>query len=143
MDSDDEVPALIPHEDIPGDLEPRPEPKQAMKVPLTIITGSGRAISVSSADEPAALATEFLELANGCLCCSVKDSGAAAIEKLMHKQGAFDYIMLETTGLADPGPIAAMFWQNEDFSEDIVLDGVICVVDGVFGLKIGQPKVPF
>ncbi|KAG8762641.1 hypothetical protein FRC11_008320 [Ceratobasidium sp. 423] len=95
----------------------------------------GRAISVSSADEPAALATEFLELANGCLCCSVKDSGAAAIEKLMRKQGAFDYIMLETTGLADPGPIAAMFWLNEDFSEEIVLDGVICVVDGVFGLK--------
>ena len=63
----------------------------------------GRAISVSSPDAPESLATEFLELANGCLCCSVKDSGAAAIEKLMRKQGAFDYIMLETTGLADPG----------------------------------------
>ncbi|QRW06536.1 COBW/P47K family protein [Ceratobasidium sp. AG-Ba] len=43
--------------------------------------------------------------------------------------------MLETTGLADPGPIAAMFWQNEDFSDQIALDGVICVVDAVFGLK--------
>ncbi|CAE6406911.1 COBW domain-containing protein 1 [Rhizoctonia solani] len=163
MDSDDEVPTLIPQEDTQY-------PKRAVKVPLTIITGflgsgkstflkyvlterhgyriaiimnefgdtadiEGRAISVSSPNEPAALATEFLELANGCLCCSVKDAGAAAIEKLMRKQGAFDYIMLETTGLADPGPIAAMFWQNEDFSEEIVLDGVICVVDGVFGLK--------
>ncbi|KAG8749821.1 hypothetical protein FRC12_013205 [Ceratobasidium sp. 428] len=115
----------------------------------------GRAISVSSADDPSSLATEFLELANGCLCCSVKDSGAAAIEQLMRKQGAFDYIMLETTGLADPGastlslcildvyavplthegPIAAMFWRNEDFSDQIALDGVICVVDAVFGLK--------
>ncbi|KAF8606905.1 cobW-domain-containing protein [Ceratobasidium sp. AG-I] len=95
----------------------------------------GRAISVSSPDAPESLATEFLELANGCLCCSVKDSGAAAIEQLMRKQGAFDYIMLETTGLADPGPIAAMFWQNEDFSDQILLDGVICVVDAVFGLK--------
>ncbi|KAG9123944.1 hypothetical protein FRC07_013403 [Ceratobasidium sp. 392] len=95
----------------------------------------GRAISVSSPDDPSSLATEFLELANGCLCCSVKDTGAAAIEQLMRKQGAFDYIMLETTGLADPGPIAAMFWQNEDFSDQIVLDGVICVVDAVFGLK--------
>ncbi|KAG8742180.1 hypothetical protein FRC10_001936 [Ceratobasidium sp. 414] len=95
----------------------------------------GRAISVSSPDDPSSLATEFLELANGCLCCSVKDTGAAAIEQLMRKQGAFDYIMLETTGLADPGPIAAMFWQNEDFSDQIALDGVICVVDAVFGLK--------
>ncbi|KAL5632556.1 hypothetical protein ACGC1H_005488 [Rhizoctonia solani] len=170
MDSDDEVPTLIPQEGTSSNSQPKPAPKQAVRVPLTIITGflgsgkstflkyvlterhgyriaiimnefgdtadiEGRAISVSSPDEPASLATEFLELANGCLCCSVKDAGAAAIEKLMRKQGAFDYIMLETTGLADPGPIAAMFWQNEDFSEEIVLDGVICVVDGVFGLK--------
>ncbi|CAE6412220.1 unnamed protein product [Rhizoctonia solani] len=165
MDSDDEVPTLIPQEGTSSNSQPKPAPKQAVRVPLTIITGKstflkyvlterhgyriaiimnefgdtadieGRAISVSSPDEPASLATEFLELANGCLCCSVKDAGAAAIEKLMRKQGAFDYIMLETTGLADPGPIAAMFWQNEDFSEEIVLDGVICVVDGVFGLK--------
>ncbi|KAE9405740.1 cobW-domain-containing protein [Gymnopus androsaceus JB14] len=84
-----------------------------------------------------------LELANGCLCCSIKDSGAAAIEKLMQKQGAFDHILLEATGLADPGPIAGMFWHNEEYidaesigSENgIALDGVVCVVDAVFGLK--------
>ncbi len=51
----------------------------------------------------APLSEEILELANGCLCCSIKDSGAAAIEKLMQKRGRFDYILLETTGLADPG----------------------------------------
>ena len=50
---------------------------------------------------------EFLELANGCLCCSIKDSGIAAIEKLMEKKGAFDHIILETTGLADPGGLGA------------------------------------
>lgn len=80
----------------------------------------------------------------------------------MRKQGAFDYIMLETTGLADPGtcftmglvhlilmnmfvsgPIAAMFWQNEDFSDQITLDGVICVVDAVFGLKVSHSIVSF
>ncbi|KAK7056674.1 hypothetical protein VNI00_002391 [Paramarasmius palmivorus] len=97
-----------------------------------------KAINVSSADDPTAENTEeFLELANGCLCCSIKDSGAAAIEKLMEKKGAFDHILLETTGLADPGPIASMFWQNEEYAmglgSDIVLDGVICVVDAVFG----------
>lgn len=46
---------------------------------------------------------EWLELRNGCLCCSVKDNGVKAIENLMKKKGRFDYILLETTGLADPG----------------------------------------
>lgn len=41
---------------------------------------------------------EWLELKNGCLCCSVKDSGVKAIENLMLKRGKFDYILLETTG---------------------------------------------
>ena len=60
---------------------------------------------MSSPDDPAAQSEEFLELANGCLCCSIKDSGAAAIEKLMQRKGAFDHILLETTGLADPGTL--------------------------------------
>ncbi|KAI9465467.1 CobW domain-containing protein [Lactarius psammicola] len=97
-----------------------------------------RAINVSSASDPTAESSEeFLELSNGCLCCSIKDSGVAAIEKLMQRKGAFDYILLETTGLADPGPIASIFWRNEEFNggkgKDIVLDGVVCVVDAVFG----------
>lgn len=70
---------------------------------LTIIH-IAKTINVSSPSNPTAEGTEeFLELANGCLCCSIKDSGVAAIEKLMQKKGAFDYILLETTGLADPG----------------------------------------
>lgn len=72
----------------------------------------------------------------------------------MQRKGAFDYILLETTGLADPGsnlcnsslqwsthlptgPIASLFWRNEEFSsglgKEIILDGVICVVDAFFG----------
>jgi len=107
------------------------------------------------------MSEEFLELSNGCLCCSIKDTGIAAIERLMQKQGAFDYILLETTGLADPGllllfpphsargeiekcapfaaPIASMFWLNEEYATglaDIVLDGVVCVVDAVFGQQV-------
>ncbi|KAH9854758.1 cobW-domain-containing protein [Lenzites betulinus] len=96
-----------------------------------------KTINVTSPDNPEQQSEEFLELANGCLCCSIKDSGAAAIEKLMQRKGAFDHILLETTGLADPGPIASMFWQNEEFSmglgRDIHLDGVVCVIDAVFG----------
>ncbi|KAK7048219.1 CobW/HypB/UreG, nucleotide-binding domain-containing protein [Favolaschia claudopus] len=93
-----------------------------------------KTINVASEGEES---EEFLELANGCLCCSIKDTGIAAIEKLMQRKGAFDHILLETTGLADPGPIAALFWHNEEFASglgrDISLDGVICVVDAVFG----------
>lgn len=46
---------------------------------------------------------EWVELRNGCLCCSVKDLGVSALEQLMRRKGKFDYILLETTGLADPG----------------------------------------
>lgn len=63
-----------------------------------------QAINISSADGLSTEGSEeFLELANGCLCCSIKDTGIAAIEKLMQRKGAFDHILLETTGLADPG----------------------------------------
>lgn len=98
-----------------------------------------KAINVSSAEDPTQQSEEFLELANGCLCCSIKDTGIAAIERLMERKGSFDHILLETTGLADPGPIASVFWQNEELAmglgKDIHLDGVVCVVDAVFGRK--------
>ncbi|KAH0832198.1 CobW domain-containing protein [Lanmaoa asiatica] len=101
-------------------------------------TAVAKAINVTSSDDPMAEnSEEFLELANGCLCCSIKDAGIAAIEKLMERKGAFDHIILETTGLADPGPIASMFWLNEEYSaglrKQISLDGVVCVVDAAFG----------
>ena len=72
-----------------------------------VINEPARAINVSSSSDPLAQSSEeFLELSNGCLCCSIKDSGVAAIEKLMQRKGAFDYILLETTGLADPGTLS-------------------------------------
>ncbi len=46
-----------------------------------------------------------------------------AIESLMEKRGKFDYILLETTGLADPGPIASIFWLDEGLGSEIYLDG--------------------
>ncbi|KAG0199292.1 hypothetical protein BGX28_007421 [Mortierella sp. GBA30] len=72
---------------------------------------------------------EWLELKNGCLCCTVKDNGVVAIENLMKKKGKFDYILLETTGLADPGPIASIFWMDDDLGSDIYLDGIVTLVD--------------
>jgi len=73
--------------------------------------------------------SEWLELRNGCLCCSVKDNGVKAIEMLMEKKGKFDYILLETTGLADPGPVASIFWLDEELGSDIYLDGIVTLVD--------------
>jgi G3E family GTPase len=78
---------------------------------------------------------EWLELANGCICCSVKDQGVNAIESLMERRGAFDYILLETTGLADPGNIAPLFWVDEGLGSSIYLDGIVTLVDAKNILK--------
>ncbi|KAA8593011.1 hypothetical protein FQN60_018466 [Etheostoma spectabile] len=72
-----------------------------------------KSLAVSQAGE---LYEEWLELRNGCLCCSVKDNGLKAIENLMEKKGKFDYILLETTGLADPG--------------------IVTVIDAKYGLQL-------
>lgn len=58
-----------------------------------------------------------------------RDNGVLAIENLMKKKGKFDYILLETTGLADPGPIASIFWMDDDLGSDIYLDGIVTLVD--------------
>lgn len=52
-----------------------------------------------------------------------------AIESLMAKKGNFDYILLETTGLADPGNLAPLFWVDEGLSSTIYLDGIVTLVD--------------
>ncbi|KAG5438173.1 hypothetical protein PCANB_003024 [Pneumocystis canis] len=81
------------------------------------------------------LSEEWLELNNGCLCCTVRrDNAVVAIEKLMMKKGSFDYILfeeniLETTGLADIGPIVRMFWLDDSLESSLYLDGVVTVVD--------------
>lgn len=53
----------------------------------------------------------------------------AAIENLMERRGKFDYILLETTGLADPGNIAPLFWLDNGLGSSICLDGIVTLVD--------------
>lgn len=72
---------------------------------------------------------EWLDLGNGCLCCTVKDNGVAAIERLVSKRKGFDHIILETTGLADPGPITTMFWLDDGLLSNVYIDGVVTVLD--------------
>lgn len=58
-----------------------------------------------------------------------RDTGVTAIESLMERRGAFDYILLETTGLADPGNLAPLFWVDEGLGSTIYLDGIVTLVD--------------
>jgi G3E family GTPase len=85
------------------------------------------------------LSEEWLELSNGCFCCSVKDMGVKAVENLIKKNRNIDYILIETTGLADPGielfyvgPIASMFWLDTELQSEIYLDGIVTVVDAKY-----------
>lgn len=77
-------------------------------------------------------AVEWLDLGNGCICCSVKDAGVKAIEDLVKRQSGFiDYIILETSGMADPTNLAKMFWLDDSLMSNIRLDGIITVLDGI------------
>lgn len=104
--------------------------------------GEGDSVEKSmSVGQQGELYEEWLELRNGCLCCSVKDNGVKAIENLMTKRGKFDYILLETTGLADPGPIASIFWLDEELCSAIYLDGIVVMVDAKYcGKHIHEQK---
>ncbi|KAF2475800.1 COBW domain-containing protein 1 [Lindgomyces ingoldianus] len=86
-------------------------------------------LTVSDTNSTEAKPIPFVPLANGCICCSVKDVGVAAIENLMEQRGKFDYILLETTGLADPGNIAPLFWLDDGLGSTIFLDGIVTLVD--------------
>ncbi|GAQ06584.1 COBW domain-containing protein 1 [Aspergillus lentulus] len=86
--------------------------------------------------------TEWMEVGNGCICCSVKDSGVMAIESLMERRGTFDYILLETTGLADPGNLAPVFWVDDNLGSSIYLDGIVTLVDAKNILRLLDEPAP-
>lgn len=72
---------------------------------------------------------EWVELPNGCVCCTVKHSFVQALEELMAKRQRFDHILLETTGLANPGPVASLLWLDDELESSVRLDSIITVVD--------------
>ena len=71
---------------------------------------------------------EILELNNGCLCCRVRGDLIKSLNDLFLKKKRFDYVLIETTGLADPSPIAHTFAASE-LAEKLRLDGFVTVVD--------------
>ncbi|KAI0525155.1 hypothetical protein KFK09_004547 [Dendrobium nobile] len=76
-----------------------------------------------------ALVEEWVELANGCVCCSVKHSLVQALEQLVQRKDRIDHILLETTGLADPAPLASVLWLDDQLESAVRLDSIITVVD--------------
>src|SRR5882724_11494718 len=69
---------------------------------------------------------EILELNNGCLCCRVRGDLIKSLADLLRRQKRFDYVLIETTGLADPGPVAHTFAASE-LVERLRLDGIVTV----------------
>jgi len=72
---------------------------------------------------------EIFELNNGCICCRVRGDLIRILAKLRQRRDKFDSVLIETTGLADPGPVAQTFFTDEEVKESFVLDGIITVVD--------------
>ncbi len=72
---------------------------------------------------------EVFEMNNGCICCTVRGDLIRIVEGLMKRKGQFDAIIVETTGLADPAPVAQTFFVDEDVQERARLDAVVTVAD--------------
>ncbi|KAI3733755.1 hypothetical protein L6452_13211 [Arctium lappa] len=79
--------------------------------------------------EGGALVEEWVELANGCICCTVKHSLVQALEQLVERKERLDHILLETTGLANPAPLASVLWLDDQLESVVKLDSIITVVD--------------
>jgi G3E family GTPase len=126
------------------------------KIPVTILTGflgSGKTTFVNyllrehhglriaiienefgevSIDDGLVLQTneEIVEMLNGCICCTVRDDLIVALKRLVAtKGGLFDAIVIETTGLADPAPVAQTFFVDDTIKDLFVLDGIVTFVD--------------
>jgi G3E family GTPase len=72
---------------------------------------------------------EIFEMNNGCICCTVRGDLIRILEGLMRRKGKFDAIVVETTGLADPAPVAQTFFVDQDVQEAARLDAVVTVAD--------------
>jgi len=75
---------------------------------------------------------EVFEMNNGCICCTVRGDLVRIIEGLMRRKGKFDAIIVETTGLADPAPVAQTFFMDEDVGRRTKLDAVVTVADAKY-----------
>src|ERR1700752_3747639 len=131
------------------------EQSSSEKIPVTVLTGYlgagkttllNRILSEPHGKKYAVIVNEFgeigidndlivgadeevFEMNNGCICCTVRGDLIRIIDGLMRRKGKFDAIIVETTGLADPAPVAQTFFVDENMSDRTRLDAVITVAD--------------
>lgn len=85
---------------------------------------------------------EIYEMNNGCVCCTIRGDLIRVVEGLMRRPGRFDAIIVETTGLADPVPVAQTFFMDDDIRAKTQLDAVVALVDAKhLPLRLKDTKV--
>jgi G3E family GTPase len=125
------------------------------KIPVTVLTGflgSGkttllnRILSENHGNKIAVIENEFgeigvdnelvigadeeiFEMNNGCICCTVRGDLIRILGQLVKRKDRLDYIIVETTGLANPAPVAQTFWVDDEMKEQFSLDAIITIVD--------------
>ena len=130
-------------------------PETNEKIPVTVLTGYlgagkttllNRILSEPHGKKYAVIVNEFgeigidndlivgadeevFEMNNGCICCTVRGDLIRIIDGLMRRKGKFDAIIVETTGLADPAPVAQTFFVDENVGAKTKLDAVVTVAD--------------
>jgi G3E family GTPase len=75
--------------------------------------------------------TDLIELPNGCVCCTVKSDLVQALEMLHKRRPDLDYYLIELSGMANPGPIASIFWLDEALDSRLQLNGIVTLVDAL------------
>ena len=135
-----------------------PIPESQAKIPVTVLTGYlgagkttllNRILSEPHGKKYAVIVNEFgevgidnelivnadeevFEMNNGCICCTVRGDLVRIIDGLMRRKGKFDAIIVETTGLADPAPVAQTFFMDEQVGARTKLDAVVTVADALW-----------
>ena len=85
---------------------------------------------------------DIVEVMNGCVCCTVRGDLVLALKRLYDRVEEFDGVIIETTGLADPGPVCQTFFMDEEIEQMYKLDSVITVVDTKYILTRLVEKKP-
>ncbi|MBD0417866.1 GTP-binding protein [Streptomyces sp. TRM S81-3] len=78
---------------------------------------------------------EIFEMNNGCICCTVRGDLIRILGALMRRREQFDHILIETTGLADPAPVAQTFFMDDEIASQLRLDAIITLVDAAHVLQ--------
>jgi G3E family GTPase len=78
---------------------------------------------------------EIFEMNNGCICCTVRGDLIRILGALMRRRDRFDHILIETTGLADPAPVAQTFFMDDEIATQLRLDAIVTLVDAAHALR--------